>query len=272
MDRLWRLEFCVRAERMAGAAVSCLLAFVAIAFVGATITGPDDVLRSLHDMPGATYLHGVLAIALMIFGACRLCVTAFGSKYSQGRSETKTMRFARMGGGAASFALGAMVLGAAFEGLGGSVSMGRSGAEALIGMRVGGTWLVVIGLLCFVVSACQFANAWTGEPSKWFGPDVPAWVVPLQGAGLAARADVLFIVGYAFFRAGWLGGPSVMTGIDEVFTALVENTELSILLVFALLLSGISSFTAACWRNMVCERSGPLLHHRLLRVIFPLAD
>lgn len=268
MDRFWRLEFCVRAERMAGASASCLLAFIAMTFVGATITGPHDVLRSLHDMPGATYLHGGLAIALMIFGACRLCFTLFGGKFSQGRSETKTTRFARMGGGAASFVLGAMVLGAALDGLGGSVSMGRSGAEALLGVHVGGTWLVFIGLLFFAASARQFANAWTEKLSKWFGPDIPAWVVPLQGAGLAARADVSFIIGYAFFRAGWLGGLNMMTGIDDVFTALVENTELSILLVFALLLSGISSFAVARWQNLVCERSQPLLHHRISRVTF----
>lgn len=268
MDRFWRLEFCARAERMAGASASCLLAFIAMTFVGATITGPHDVLRSLHDMPSATYLHGGLAIALMIFGACRLCFTLFGGKFSQGRSETKTMRFARMGGGAASFVLGAIVLGAALDGVGGSVSMGRSGAEALLGVRVSGTWLVFIGLLFFAASAYQFANAWTEELSKWFGPDVPAWVVPLQGAGIAARADVSFIIGYAFFRAGWLGGLDVMTGIDDVFTALVENTELSILLVFALLLSGISSFAVARWQNMVCGRSRPLLHYRFPRVTF----
>ena len=204
MNQFLRLEFCVRAERMAGASASCLLAFIAMTFVGATITGPQDVLRSLHDMPGATYLHGGLAIALMIFGACRLYFTLFGGKFSQGCSETKTTRFARMGVGAASFVLGAMVLGATLDGLGGSVSMGRSGAEALLGVRVGGTWLVFIGLLFFAASVWQFANAWTEKLSKCFGPDIPAWVVPLQGAGLAARADVSFIIGYAFFRVDGL--------------------------------------------------------------------
>lgn len=257
MDQFWRFESIVLADRLARGSVYCLLGLTTMTFIGRTIAGPQDVLRLLHDMQGATFLHSGLAIALMIFGACRSYCAAFGKEYSPGRLKDEAVRFMRMGCGVAAFLLGAIVLGSAVDGLDGSVSLGRYGAEVLLGIRVGGAWLTAIGLLLFTAAACQIANAWRTDPAKRLAPDVPIWVVPLQGAGLAARAEVSFIIGYAFVRAGMIGAPLATAGFDDVLSALVENTELNILLVFALFLSGIQSFAEARWRKVVSRKMKP---------------
>lgn len=257
MDQHWRLESAVLADRLAGALVYCLLGLGTTTIVGTNVAGPQDVFRLLYDIRGATFFHGALAIALMILGACRLRSTIFDSEYSRGRPKDEIVRFMRMGGGAGYLLLGAIVLGFAVDVLG-SASVGRYAAEALLGTRASGAWLTFIGMLFFVAAAYQIANAWMEDLPKRFVPDVPAWVVPLQGAGVAACADVSFIIGYAFVRAGWLSGPGGLTGLDDVLAELVENTELNILLAFALLLSGICSFAVARWRTIVSERPRPL--------------
>lgn len=94
-----------------------------------------------------------------------------------------------------------------------------------------------------------------------------SWRVPLQVATLAACADVSFI-GYVFVRAGLPIGPGGVTGLNNVLAVLVENAELSILLAFALLFSGICSFAAARWRTIVGERRRPLVQDGIFRLIF----
>lgn len=151
-----------------------------------------------------------------------------------------------------------MLLGLAVDALG-TASLGRSAAEALLRARVGGAWLTVTGLLLFVAAAYQIFNTWMEDLPKRFVHDAPAWVVPLQGAGLAACADVSFIIGNAFVQAAWLSGSGGLTGLDDLVAVLVENTELNILLAFALLFSGICSFAVASWRTTVGERRRPHL-------------
>lgn len=251
IDRMTRLQTFARAGWFARGVVYCLLGILALTGMGASDASPQGVFRSVQQMPGGSWLLGLLALGLALYGAYRLYSAAMDSEGKGDDAKGAAVRIGYAASGLAHFflayAAARLALG---EASGGDGATEQRAADMVLDMPLGEALIGALGLAFLAAAAHQAIKAWTTEFMAETGPGAPAWLVPVGRAGLAARAVVFAVIGLSLVSAGWFGSAGKVKGLGDALSSLADHPELYALVGIGLFLFGIHSFVDARWRRV----------------------
>lgn len=251
IDRMRQLETFARAGWFARGVVYCLLAYLALTGAGASDTSPQGVFRSVGDMPAGSWLLGLLAIGLALYGAYRIYSAALDSEGKGDDAKGIAVRIGYGASGLAHFVLAyAAIRLATGQPSGADGETEQRAAGMMLDIPLGGTILGGLGLAFLAAGAHQATKAWTTEFMEDMAAGAPSWVVPVGRAGLAARAVVFAIIGVSLLSAGWFGAAGDVKGLGDALLSLTSHPELYSLVAVGLFLFGVHSFVDARWRRI----------------------
>lgn len=251
IDRMRQLETFARAGWFARGVVYCLLAYLALTGAGASDASPQGVFRSVQEMTAGSWLLGLLAAGLALYGAYRLYSAALDTEGKGDHAKGIAVRIGYAASGLAHFFLAyAAIRLATGQPSGGGGETEERAAGMILDIPLGQTILGVLGLAFLAAAAHQLIKAWTIEFMEDMAASAPRWVVPVGRAGLAARAVVFVIIGISLLSAGWFGTAGEVKGLGDALSSLTEHPELYSLVAIGLFLFGVHSFVDARWRRI----------------------
>jgi hypothetical protein len=254
IDRMRQLETFARAGWFARGVVYCLLAYLALTGAGASDASPQGVFRSVQEMPAGSWLLGLLAIGLALYGAYRIFSAALDSEGKGDDAKGIAVRIGYAASGFAHFFLAyAAIRLAAGQPSGGGGQTEQRAAGMMLDIPLGGTILGALGVAFVAAAAHQLVKAWTTEFMEDMAAGAPSWVVPVGRAGLVARAVVFAIIGISLLSAGWFGAAGDVKGLGDALSSLTDHPELYTLVAIGLFLFGVHSFVDARWRRIQNE-------------------
>lgn len=251
IDKMRQLATFARAGWFARGVVYCLLAYIALTSAGASDASPQGVFRSVQEMPAGSWLLGLLAAGLALYGAYRVYSAALDSEGKGDDAKGVAVRIGYAASGLAHFGLAYAAIRLAFgQPSGGEGETEERAASMMLDIPLGGTILGALGLAFLAAAAHQLIKAWTTEFMEDMAAGAPRWVVPVGRAGLVARGVVFAIIGLSLLSAGWFGAADEVKGLGDALSSLSEHPELYSLVAIGLFMFGVHSFVDARWRRI----------------------
>lgn len=249
--RIRRIETWARAGYAARGLVYLIIgALVLLTGRGQSASG---AVQLVWELPLGSVLLAGLALGLLGYGLFRLYEALMDL---EGRGKGLRGRAARIGralGGLAYWAVAALAIKTLVEGpsRGADTVAAREMGAQVVAASGGGWPLSLAGLVIIAIAAGQAWRAWACD--FWWLVDggTPRAVRHLGRVGFAARAVVIFLVGWFVLRAGLGGIP--LRGASGAIDALRGHPLLLKLVGTGLLLFGIFSLAMAKYRRISDE-------------------
>lgn len=254
IEGLRRLEVWARFGYAARGMVYLFLGWVALSTRRSLST--DDAVAEIERLPLATILLGILAAGLFGYALFKLYAAAIDLDHKGNDWKGRAQRIGAALGGLAYIALGWFALKVMFGDDGGSVA-GRVGgstggaqdAAAGVAETPGGSLLLILGAAGVVGFAIgQFVIAWTASFMREL-PRCPSLIQPIGRLGFAARAVVIFMVGWFLLRAA-LAGTRVHDFGDAMAVLRASSDYLFVIVAAGLMAFGLVSLLMAYYRRI----------------------
>jgi len=253
IEGLRRLELWARLGYAARGFVYGLLGWIALTTGRALST--DDAVAAVERLPLAPVLLIMLAAGLFGYALFKLYSAAIDLDH---KGDDNKGRLARIGGaigGLAYIGLGWFALKVLLgdddskAGRAGGSSGVEQAAAAGVADVPGGNLLLVIGALTVIgIAIGQFVIAWKASFMAEM-PRCPGLVRPIGRLGHAARAVVIFVIGWFLLRAG-LAGDRVRNFGDALALLRAEYSWLFLVVAAGLIAFGVTSLMMARYRRI----------------------
>ena len=253
IDTLRRLELWARLGFAARGLVYLFLGWIAITTGRALST--DDAVAEVERLPAAPLLLGLLAIGLFGYALFKLYSAAIDLDH---KGDDNKGRFSRIGGaigGLAYVGLGWFALKVlvgdedARPGHAAGSSDAPQEAAADVAQAPGGDWLLIAGAgIVIGIAIGQLVIAWKASFMDQM-PRCPGFARPLGRLGHAARALVIFLVGWFLLRAA-LDGTRVRNFGDVLALLRNQHGWLFMAVAAGLMAFGLMSLMMARYRRI----------------------
>jgi len=254
IDRLRRLELWARLGFAARGFVYLLLGWIALS-TGRSLS-TDDAVAEVERLPAAPMLLAVLAAGLFGYALFKLYSAAIDLDHYGDDNKGRVLRLASALGGVAYIGLGWFAL-KVLVGIENDSRAGRAAGSGGAGQEVaadlaqapgGNLLLIIVAAVVVGIAVAQFVIAWKASFMDQM-PRCPSLVRPAGRLGYAARAVVIFIVGWFLLRAG-LDGERVRNSGDALALLKADHDWLFMAVAAGLMAFGITSLMMAPYRRI----------------------
>lgn len=253
VEKLRRLELWARLGYAARGFVYILLGWVALSTGRALST--DDAVAEVEKLPASTLLLGLLAAGLFGYALFKIYAAAIDLDHKGDDAKGRASRIGAAIGGAAYLGLGWVALKVLFGGDNGRAgrAAGSGGSEQQTASEMaqtpGGGWLLVIAALVVIgIAIGQLVIAWKASFMDEM-PRCPSFAKPAGRLGYAARALVIFMVGWFLLRAG-SNGDRVRNFGDVLAILRTDHGLLFVVVAAGLVAFGVTSLIMAWYRRI----------------------
>lgn len=253
IDRLRRLEYWARAGFVARGLVYLFLGWIAISTGRALST--DDAVAEVERLPAAPLLLAALAAGLFGYALFKLYSAAIDLDHKGDDTKGRLSRIGGAIGGLAYVGLGWFALKVlvgdedARPGRAAGSNDAPQEAAVDVAQTPGGDWLLMIGAgIVIGLAIGQLVIAWKASFMDQM-PRCPGFARPLGRLGHAARALVIFMVGWFLLRAA-LDGERVRNFGDALALLRNQHGWLFLAVAAGLMAFGLTSLMMARYRRI----------------------
>lgn len=253
-DALRRLELWARLGYAARGFVYLLLGWIALS-TGRSLSTANAVAE-VERLPAAPMLLLALAAGLFGYALLKLYSAAIDLDHEGDDAKGRVIRLGGAIGGLAYIGLGWFALKVLLGG-GGASAAGRAAgsgglpqdAAANVAQAPGGDLLLILGAAVVIgIAVAQLVIAWKASFMDQM-PRCPRLVRPIGRLGYAARAVVIFMVGWFLLRAG-LDGERVRNFGDVLALLKADHGWLFLAVAAGLVAFGFTSLMMARYRRI----------------------